>query len=847
MRFRYATYVQPMSPVVADTKTYENWVPVLQDQWFVGDRQSWEIPEDLQHPALGLTYEQLTATLDGAEILPAAWDRTGSQELALAAQSVLSRQIGGRNGLRHGWGNLMRSFVSAVMSARAGQPVVFADFAAAFPAFLEDRRWGWGSGPSGFERLYRLAAARGGIPHAGPASGELILPDSPIDFRALDRAWTWTRSAGGTHQSYLPLLPIEVISCFAPTRRPLAVDGVEDPVLTPALIEIVAAALVLGAADMTARGDRLLDLEVLRPAAKRRNRREGSGKGLSAAALSNTRSAAGSMNSAMQRAALAVPQLQQRWVHLDPLQPLDKEVRGRVNITDRTAVPLTVARHARAQLVAKVDRLRPKAAAQVRQGSDRRNLGYTRALRYLIVLDLAGQMGLRPNEGPCMLKVAHFDVQHVFSLPEGQVTCPAMLFTSSKAIPIAPYWRPIHPETAALISKWTEWMGLQATDWLFPADDPSKPWPIRQVSAGFVGSKVIPLPDGSGGYELGRLRHMVEALAYGVGSDYIAAHTQYSHKVSPQVFSDAMCGHVMSQDKLGYKDLEHNRELWAFRAAMGDPVRGVPGVIDMIMGEAGARRGWDIAAIRSALRAQQSAQTRLNDARAEHHAAERQLGRFAARLQGVLARHAPTPSATTDIAQVLAMRDAYDHELRQAMHDKEAAHDARDRTRERVADAERDLDRSATQLKALSAAGTTLLLPDDLSNESQALERESWEEALERADGVRASAAAQITDPADTVVTRTRAHLNLQEFAGVADVTDRAVRGRYDEPADELVTITARLRCIAVDRLPASVTDRMTQAQHELMNQMLMVEMGSTRWGGPHIDNARIRAAEQAR
>jgi hypothetical protein len=62
---------------------------------------------------------------------------------------------------------------------------------------------------------------------------------------------------------------------------------------------------------------------------------------------------------------------------------------------------------------------------------------------------------------------------------------------------------------------------------------------------------------------------------------------------------------------------------------------------------------------------------------------------------------------------------------------------------------------------------------------------------------------------------------------------------------DCVVKVSERLRCITVDRLPAGFMNRLLPEQHELIAQLLLVPMGSSRWKGPVIPRKRIEAAKR--
>lgn len=872
MPVRVTPYCRQVSTLTEPTEAV--WTPELSVDWKVGNRHTWEITSDPGHPAIGLSFKELTATLREADLLPLAWDERHADAYALAAHAFLSFEVGGRASRRGAWGGRMRGLAGVMMAERRGLTVPFPRFAALYTEFRGDYRWGWGDGGGGLKRLYRRCQQDPTLLGTDPHRRRPLLPDSPNDYSALDTAWRIQRSSGGDAHTFLPLLPYDVVGCFAPSRRRVMVripaalpgdDAQQRPLDVPSLWELIAVAFVLGPGELFSRAERFIDQESMRVIRPRRDHAFEAHEPLNSP---NTLEALrGNLNGSLKTMGdigRRIPALRSQWEHVTLIGPLDREIRRRGRSTNRTAVPLSAFRRANLANTAQLQSSRKTSRDGGSAFAEKEKKRYTSVLRRLLWQQLYGSLAARPTELVPTLRVKHFDPAHRFDLGDETAIWPALLYEPAKAVPIPPHWRPLHTQTVELLQEWIEWMELGPRDWLFPRGHRLTPWLAGEVGSSFSDDTVIPLPGQDHGYSLGRLRHMGESLGFNVGTLLLEANPAYDERVSAQVFADANLGHVMSNiDKLGYKDLEARREFFAFRVAIGDPEKGVPGTLDFLFGDAGARKGWDLAEIRANLRELDAATGRAQRAEAALGAAERALKHAERRLDATFERRRGKNAHDDD-------GRASDEALREAEHRQRRARDAREDATREADRAGRDVERARARLDSVKAGGRTFPLDDreaqqhEITDGGVALDLETWEQALHQAEAIRGTASAALSSPAGgpAIVTRIRNHINLQELAGVCNISDRTVRnwcrsgelkgGGVSEapfpvegPESPLVTVTSRLRCIAVERLPREFMDRLSPSQLELIEQILMVEMGTTRWGGPTIDQGRVDAAER--
>ena len=812
--------------------------PDVQTHWRPGQRARWQLAHEVDHPALGLRFEQLSETIQHLH-RGVAWSPDVASQYALGAHGVLSREIGRMASMRASWSPKARYFVAMLMTEVPSQPVPMREFAESYDEFRWDRKWGWGSGPAGLRRLAEVTAER------PLRDADLVLGAqewrlaSKFDYAPLNRAWSRALSLGDVKKGFIPLLPVVACSCFATSRRWLLLEADENErvVDVPSLWELFAAALALGSERLRIIGQRFLTLEAQRSAGTRgENRRK------PAMSAKTIEAAHGYLNGLLDSLATVAKGLSalEGWTDNPRLELVDGIVEDNPESTeDRTAVPLHVYRFNRQRLRADVEASRDQGHRSRAAGSGLTRIRFTTNLRRCAHAHLLGDLSCRPNEG-MRVKVKEVEEEHNF----GDFKAPGVYVKCSRKgkRPVGPHWRPISRETYELLMEWVEWLGLGADDYLWPMGDAGNVYTSADLASDFRESRVIAGPDNTS-YCPVRIRHLVKQLAMGVGHEWISAHPGFQERISAKVFENAAGGNRMGDDELGYLDLHANRELWAGRAAVGDPLLGIPGFIDLLTTDAGARKGWDIGAIRQAALSLQAEHQRLAHATQRLQEAERER-----QTRELLASPEALKSASHRVVSERGV--AFD-----------IAKDRVDRAARECAVATLRVKDAEDALDALKTRGRTLPLPDSDSPGSLApgmttpeLEREAWDDALRRAHVREGETEAPV---GESELRRESPHLNLQELAGVLGVCDRTVRVWCDQANAEwsplalagvldcLVVVSRRQRCIAVHRLPPTILNRLLPEQHELIDQLLMVPMGSTRWKGPSIDPARIQAADR--
>src|SRR4051812_37857935 len=141
----------------------------------------------------------------------------------------------------------MRALAGVVMCRRTGLAAPFAPFADLYEHFRLDNRWGWGNGEGGLRRLHqRGTGLQRGFAQVDLDAGGPWKLTHRRDHAALDEAWKHARDAGGHTESYIALLPCDVVGCFAPARRRVMLNVRTDDhiveereVAIPSLWEIV--------------------------------------------------------------------------------------------------------------------------------------------------------------------------------------------------------------------------------------------------------------------------------------------------------------------------------------------------------------------------------------------------------------------------------------------------------------------------------------------------------------------------------------------------------------------------------------------------------------------------------
>ena len=860
----------------------------------VCEQQDWPLPTRLTDPLLGLGYEQLTELFQQTG-LPEGWSRAYAAEIAVATQAVISRQIGLMSTGRARWTGVAKALVGVCLAERWQEggddcdmdfeahlehddrssdrrgvgsaiadsvvlPTPFDEMKGIQDLLLADPTVGWGNGSGGLRRLYEHTVLCGPFPvTAKRGESRSWALSSSGDFATLDHAF------GVEATKTRPLLPVAACAAFASPRRTVFVDGLPEPVELPSLWEFVATLLVWGADEARLRLLEFLNEEAAREVSPRRERPDGGT--VADTTLNTTASQALSWMLRAFEVAPAYPRLRERWsskpiaVSLEELQQTVATWRA-----ERTAVPLLLYRRKRLELIAAVEQHRR------RDGSLDPTCVF-RALKRLVFFLLLGELSARIGE------IARLSPASFIKLFEhGGYTTPAfVLQTSKRGRRVGGPSQQIKPVTALTASYFTEFLmlcgiGLDDTQpfWMAqfayrPQDggtyavENRRPGPrmgANSLSNALVRSidgKVEPLlsrPAG-GGYAAHSFRHLGSQVSSAVGTGYFQHHPDLMVKISHEVFSAAQLGHQLQADRLGYRDLEANRTLWALKTALGDPSAGIPGVLDVLTGDAGARRGWDIDSIRGTL-------IRLRLARQRVDQISQKLTGI--RLERLALRDEPLPPVPTqhdklpvgrkldlmlsrDVARERRARDRdiLDDRIEQAHEDRDAAQT----TAEAV----------AAELAAIRQAGHTHPLPDYLPTADEvrerggdpgyALDQETWEQALARAD-VRLALLA--LEPAPISI-RLRHELNLPEFAAVLGMSAGGLRKRLrgehepffllDGRDSPLIVLgdraTSKLRFIDVDKLPESFLRQLLPEQREMIDQLLAVPMGSTQWGGRQL------------
>src|SRR5579875_842514 len=203
------------------------WTPEVQAWSFKrgAKRQPWLVVDRLDHPALGLRYEQLTGAFTELGLRD-DWDQQQAAEIALGVQAFISRELGEMKAGRVAWSPKMRTLAAVMFTERPGLPVPYRDFAVRYHEFRDGAAWGWGTGEAGFRRLYEHGIEQPYIHVDGGLGTQPWRLTSEDDYASLDSAWSFalTSGAGGltAGAGFVPLLPVAVCSSFAVARRRVA-------------------------------------------------------------------------------------------------------------------------------------------------------------------------------------------------------------------------------------------------------------------------------------------------------------------------------------------------------------------------------------------------------------------------------------------------------------------------------------------------------------------------------------------------------------------------------------------------------------------------------------------------
>ena len=796
------------------------------------------MPTDLDDPSLGLQRDGLLNLRRATR--SRASDTEVIEQLPDAVHAVISIIVGEMSTERKSLSALKTALMGVCLTERfddeTGNPLEtpLGELIEIWDAWRLDLRCGWGDGRTGLRLAFKHQTVLDG--------GSRRRRDEPLylrhqdDSESLDAAWNRVKHGSGR-------LAVAACAAFFPPQRRVAVTGVAEPVDMPSAWELVAQLILWGPDETQLRLLQYLADEAHRQVRPRGNRCEGGQ--LSHGSLANVASNVYTVINAIHRVAQNFSALQGWRKKPERIQISDIDAQVQEWLADRTAVPLATARRARKRLKDDVEK---------RRGRDGRPRNALRSLRDLIMFDLVS-LGVRIGE---LARITPADVLEHVSI--GDYVGAAIRFHPSKPRRGAkrlrqPRLRPITEETLLYLKEWFALAGLDPSDaaqsiWSSSRSDNGQRRRLRAASlsnrfgASKTGTavKIIPKPD-TGGYSAHALRHMAEQLAWAVGAHWLASEPAWQERVSAQVFADALLDHAMASDRLGYKDLEANRDVWAMRALIGAPEHNVHGVLALLQGVEGARLGWDLATIKDAHEGREAADKVREDLSLAQAELKVELRTVRHRTLPPIPRDAPGDQDRIDAllrkVEVLLERD----EAREARQREERrVYDQLEEARDRLAHAEERRQGALRVLLTLRAGGRSLPIDDAQPTTAElrrgsasvagacGLEDETWEEALERA-GIDPSVL-DANDSEPQGPRRVRHLLNMPEFALLLSLTEGAVRKRIrrifpeDKAQSPVIVKGPKLRFIDVDQLPRTFLGDLLPEQLDLLEEMLSIPMG---------------------
>ena len=815
-----------------------------------GRYEPWPQVDTINDPRLGLTFEQLTATLEPIG-LPDAWDAEKAVQLAQAAWVVLSRKAGVTQAGRRALSTWQADITAAVITDVTAAVTPFENFAQALHTSRKEGLGGVGYGSP--RAMWRRLVAAGAFKHVhGRRGAGPWRVSSVMDCNALDCAWEAATLNADREHGLLPVIDVRALSAMFPARRLVTMAGSGrphepgDPVprnlvlQVPSFWEIVAVALLGGPGLFERRGrqcisdtaSRLLPAKGDRPAGRRP----------ASSSLSTMATAINGLGK--------VASETRHWASV--LEPWQQRPKVEISKAQRAAASTPEPRVAPEHDLYRFERARALAQLDVARRGRRSSTAWRKSdhhlwLKTALYIELAGVTTGRVGELAEGMTLKDFDPAHDFGV--GQVA-PAVRFQPSKVDDeIDAFWHPIGESTARLIEEWIAEWGITSRDApLMPlgSDSMDEPAEAGEVSGWFegAGSKLPALRRrGGGGHGLHDVRHLTDQLLCSIAQNWLRANPLRQKDISVDAFVAMLMGHK-AREKYAYGDLEANRQSWAVRGALGDPNRGVPGLVDLMLGDAGARRGWDHSAIRGALSRIEHAATALAGAHVELEAAEREV----AAMTRVLERRPPP-------------QEVQEHELLRWIAENAAINNKRESWRERRRAAEIDraeanftIEIAKRDLELIEARGRTLIIPDDRPLDDRADEIEGFAEAVTRVRETIASvdvdrALGDNADEETRLRVRVPAIVNPPEFAGLYGVGQRAVErwisGARSGPVrldDAVIQLGQRLTFINLDRLGDDWWNTLTVSQREQVEQILRIPLGHTRHGGRSVDLAVVRA-----
>ena len=821
---------QITAPAIDHDATY---APVKTSRW-KGDYERWPICDDINDPRLGLTYEQLTTSLQPLG-LPAGWNETMAAELAAATWLMLSRRAGLTQGLRGTLAAWQTAAMAIAMTDVTAVGTPFADFAIKHDRVRCEGHAGVAFGAQ--RATWRRLVAASPFRHVhGQRRMTRWAVGSVTDSVALDGAWEQAEVNAHPPAGLLPVLDVRALSAMFPARRLVVVGAsgisVDQPpqagdvvLRVPSFWEITAVVLGRGPEEFMRRATQWLSTSSARPLPARGAR--AAGRTMARDSLQKLASDANGFTKTAKEVHTFLDVLSP-WAVRRPLA-VSRAQRQRASVPEPCIAPSLArfrfyAAHARKQAEVTRQSRRPRSA-----WSRTRHAGW---LKTLLLLELGVATSARVNE-VVSLRLDAYDPHHDFAAHgEG----PALLIKPSKVDDRIPaFWHPIAPKTAIVLDEWIErWEISDRASPLFPfsGDRRHEPLDPADVSNWFQGSDRKPsLPiDGQRlGHGINDVRHLACQLLTGIGEACLKDNPSYQDKIDSSAFADMLLGHL-APERYAYLDMAGNRQIWAYRGALGE--RNSPGLLDIALGDAGARRSWNHSAIRAALSRIEHASTELASARRDYGEAERSITR-----------------ATAELRRRPSVDDVADRRIPRYIAEGDAIRDVREEQRENrrraelaAASAEHTISDAKRELELIEARGKTRLVPDSTPLDQRADECETFHDALTR---VRETIASVDVDrllgqhPDGETALRLRDVMNLSEFAALygvrARTVERWVSGQRRAPVrldEAIVRVNARTTLIDLHVLPESWWTTLTICQREQVEQLLRIPLGDTRYGG---------------
>jgi hypothetical protein len=889
-------------PSDADSYTLVKRLPRKREGAMVVAAESWPLPTSIEDPRLGLTFEQLTASLTEAGVsltdlvaedgeTHIVWNETAAAELRQAVWLILSRQLGHATGDRKQrilWARQLQRVLFTRPNDRATLPfeAYVADAVLMGEQSTQDDRnssIAFGSAVAPWRRM-ELAGS-----FTRPNSGAKIKVKHVRDYDAVSLAW----EDAAEDKSVMPLLPVALLCAAYPARRRYAgqVPNAKDPenptdLFVPSVWETLAVAIALGPSAMITRAHRGVRTMI------------DSGAGLSDTTLERGTHAVNKLAKLVVQAAAdlsahtdggGVPGITVdrhrdflgRW-HNAPRAEVTPAQKKRVQLQrakkekDARLAPHRLwvrfwlaeyerqyAEALRAEATgrpkkAKIKRDRKKAEkegvkpAAVVEDIAWEDSGPGKALHKLVRLSVAADLGVRVNEWS---GITRRDIRASYAFGGG-LESPAVFIDFSKdpQSKIPPHWFPIHQRTYELLQAWCDGAGITEPEApIFYASRFAKYEPTTSDQAGndFRHQRVLPVQkndrdkrDAHGAHDM---RSLKVQMSLGVGDKYLDADPDLRDEADRHVFAYAATGHAYGKNQHhDYLKLKTNRELWAARAALGCPAKGVPGTLALLHDEIGQAARWDDGALAGLL----TRRRHLEDAKAAAEKAHAEIRREVRAMDRQMKRLAVGAKVTIerdDVMQgVVNIQEQGNHNasLWEVFADRlEAGGRMKDAEAQiKVSDAQ--IETIDERLKVFTLTGKTMRI-SDLDRASLAFADETFDEVLIRVG--QSLNDSDVIDPASGDNSETlglaRTATNVNETAEILAVSPKTARryilkgwmptpiGKLDV-SDAVINVSERKCGIDWAKLAPGWEQHFTLGQRQQLDAIRVHPMGEAGYKG---------------